>query len=154
MIDPRRVRRGRGRGFTLLELVLIITLIGILSRLTLPKLRTAAAAYDLDRSSRQFAADLQLAQSEAGRRGRTVTVTRVNATTYTLSVVNGATTTILRRQVMDGGSAFSASWNPIGFRPMGPPVLPVTAPLDIAIANASRSRTIRIAAGGAVLVRQ
>lgn len=148
-----RARVRLRRGFSLLELMVVVVFIAILSGLTLPKLRTATAVYDLDRAARQFASDLQLAQAEAGRRSRSVTVTRVDGSTYRAGVTIGATEQVLFQRSMNGGSAFSATWSPISFRPFGPPVLPVAAPMDIAVTNDSRSRTIRIAAGGAVMLR-
>jgi type II secretory pathway pseudopilin PulG len=148
----RAVGRSRG-GFSLLELVVIIIVIGLLMRTALPKLRTAAAVYDLDRAARQFFADLQVAQSDAARRGRTVSVTQVSNSAYKLSVMNGTTEQLLQQRIMAGGSTFVGSWGPVGFRAFGPPTLPAGAPLDIAVSNAGRTRTIRIAAGGAVVIR-
>ncbi|MEY4608111.1 MAG: hypothetical protein RL625_328 [Gemmatimonadota bacterium] len=159
----RGIRRWRA-GFTLLELLVILTLIGIITRVTLPKLRTASAVYDFDRAFRQFAADLQRAQSEAWRRNRNVTFTRMSSTQYKASIFSGTAETVLFQRAMDGGSAFSSTgWGPIIFRAFGPPQAPLgtalpAAGLSVQVQNtslsASSTRTIRLTVGGAVVLIQ
>lgn len=157
-------RRGR-HGLSLLELMLVLVVVGIFIGLVLPKLRYAVAVYDLERSSRQFAADLQVAQTEAWRRSRSVQIECLSGTSYR-TVVSG-TSSALSQRTMDGGSTFltDATWvcaaSPSGtvlrFRPLGAPVFPGTATsLAITIRNTGAgvtlSRTVRIAQGGAVTV--
>ncbi|MGE5175131.1 MAG: type II secretion system protein [Hyphomicrobiales bacterium] len=55
---------GRTDGFTLIEAVIVITLLGILAWVALPKL-TATTEIRLDAAARRVAADLRYAQSRA-----------------------------------------------------------------------------------------
>ena len=57
--------RGRARGVTLLELLIVLSLIGILVAMVVPMLGGGVSTTELKSSARQMAAALRLARSEA-----------------------------------------------------------------------------------------
>lgn len=135
--------------------MVVLAVVGIFTTMVLPKLRFALAAYDLERTSRRFAADLQVAQTEAWRRNRSVTVTRVSATQYRAELTSNSL--VLFQRTLDGGSTFTTTWNPVRLRSFGPPVftspdVSLTVAVQNVVGSATLTRTIRVAQGGAVTV--
>jgi len=55
----------RGRGFSLLELVLVLAIIATLTAIAVPRYQTALVRYRADLAARRIVADLALAQSNA-----------------------------------------------------------------------------------------
>lgn len=150
---PGRLRARRG--LTLLELMVVLAVVTIFTFLVLPKLRFTLAVYNVERTARQLAADLQLAQTEAWRRNRSVTVTRDGSGSWYAAQITTLNLALFRRGV-DGGSTLGL-WNDVRFRPLGPPVFGGTdTSLAVTIQNASAgvtlTRTVRVARGGAVSV--
>lgn len=80
----------RGRAFSLLELVLVITIISSLGAIAMPRYVNSLSNYRADQAARRVAADLTLARSEAWTAGqsRTVSFTQASAT-YQLTGVSG-----------------------------------------------------------------
>jgi len=68
-----RCSRGESRGFTLLELVLVMAVIGLLAAMVVPRLSVLRGA-SLDASARQLSARLYTLREEAGLRGQTIRV--------------------------------------------------------------------------------
>ena len=85
----------RQRGFTLLELVMVVALISLLLVSGAHSLRTAMAREEVDGWARSIAYDLTSAQQAAVTRRSTVTATFQN---QTYSIVAGGTT--LRQQTL------------------------------------------------------
>ena len=75
-----RFRPRTSAGFTLLELVIVIALIGILLRLAVPPLRGALADQRAKTVAYETMAALNLARSEAIKRNTNVTLTATTAT--------------------------------------------------------------------------
>ena len=72
LLRPGRARHGAARGFTLIELMLVVALIAIASALAALALRDPAAAR-LDQEAARLTALLEGARAEARARGLTVT---------------------------------------------------------------------------------
>jgi type IV fimbrial biogenesis protein FimT len=69
---PIVARRGTASGFTLVELMIALTLVGLLLLVALPGFRNWIAAYELRSTAEQLANSLMLARTEAIRRGHRV----------------------------------------------------------------------------------
>lgn len=68
--------RRRQQGFTLIELVVVLTIVGVLTRLALPSFQSAILSNRLASYANSFVAAVQLARSEAIKRNSSVTLCR------------------------------------------------------------------------------
>lgn len=60
------IRLGRGhRGFSLIELTMVVAIVAVLSAIAVPKFSNATTRYKLDAAARRLAGDIVAAQSEA-----------------------------------------------------------------------------------------
>lgn len=64
-INSRRARGGRGRGFSLLELVVVLSVVGILSSLVLPVFVRSISSMRVQNAQNDFVAALAFAQERA-----------------------------------------------------------------------------------------
>lgn len=108
----RRPKRpiGTGRGFTLVEMLVVTVLMAILAALALPGFRDLIENYRVERMASALAASISHARSEAVRRGRTVSIRKGVACSdkdwscgWDTLVIDGATTEILQQQGSDSG---------------------------------------------------
>lgn len=67
-------RKPRNRGFTLIEMMITITLLVILSMIAIPSYRNASLSSQLRSSANDFIASANFARSEAIKRGSAVTL--------------------------------------------------------------------------------
>lgn len=93
---------GAYRGFTLIEMLVVVSLIAILTATALPRIRTMTTRQQVDRATQIVASDIRLAFSSAARGRVPVRVTiPTNSTLY--AVVNRSTgDTIVRRDLGSG----------------------------------------------------
>jgi prepilin-type N-terminal cleavage/methylation domain-containing protein len=78
------------KGFTLVELLIVLALTAILAGLAVPRYANSVARYRAEMAARRIAADLALAGSQARQIGKPVIVTfNIASSTYTLSGVEG-----------------------------------------------------------------
>jgi type IV fimbrial biogenesis protein FimT len=81
MLNPRqRQRLPRRQGFTLVELLVTLTLVGILLSIAAPMLTTWSANVRVRAVAEQLGNDLRMTQSEALRRNRQTVLALTNAT--------------------------------------------------------------------------
>jgi len=104
-MSPRPVSghlRRAERGFTMVELVLVFTVIGILTAMMIPKIGRTMQATRVKRTSAIVAADLEQAFTLAGRFRRPMRITCTCGTgTYTIADRTGGTVRLRRKLIGD-----------------------------------------------------
>lgn len=73
------------RAFSLIELVIVLTIVGTMAALAVPRYANAAARYRADAAAKRVGADLELAAVQARMLGKAVTVS-FNTTNATYSI--------------------------------------------------------------------
>jgi prepilin-type N-terminal cleavage/methylation domain-containing protein len=79
--SPNRIQVPR-RGYSLVEMLIVVVLIGIVSALVIPQMSNIRNGWSLDAAAQQLQSDLRRTQSEAIRRNVSLQITRVNDSTY------------------------------------------------------------------------
>lgn len=100
----RRSERPTGAypGFTLIEMVMVVSLIAILTATALPRIRVMTTRQQVDRATQMVASDIRLAFSSAAR-GRVPVRVTIPTNTTLYAVVNRSTgDTIARRDLGSG----------------------------------------------------
>lgn len=125
------IQNARQRGFTLIELMVVVTILAVLASLAGPSFRDFIATQRIRNAASDLLADLMLARSEALRRNGVVTVKATNTSwTDGWSVVAGAETvkqrslgsstlTIAIASGSDSEISFNAAGRPVGDFRMG-----------------------------------
>jgi prepilin-type N-terminal cleavage/methylation domain-containing protein len=152
---PARTPRMHGRrGFTMIELLIVVTMAGIVGGLSIGKIsaymmqqRVAKAAYSITN-------DLQQAFAVAGRIRRPVRIV-IDTTTMQLSITDRAQTTVIRRVSL--GQAYGLTSANVSFYPATPlEIYPSGLAADtmwISLQSSGTSRYIRVSRAGMVQVR-
>jgi prepilin-type N-terminal cleavage/methylation domain-containing protein len=130
-------------GFTLLELLVVIMIMGIAAGVALPPLRAAARGSRLDASAQQLIGDLRVARTEAIRRNAPVFVARTGDSTYHVQHVGN-------RSLPDGVT-FQSGPDTVRFAAFGP-VLTGAATYSLQM-NAA-STTVQVTTAGNARVVQ
>lgn len=148
----------RGSGFTLIEVMIVVAIIGILSALTLGSLAAGRTARDLSRSSREVAAALREAQNYA-LSGRTANIGENNCaysvqgsgSTFTLSHTYGSSCTsgVLATYSLSRGVVFGSNLTASFSVPRGE--LMPGASANIALTKGGSTVYVCLSAAGRVL---
>ncbi len=138
---PSRPRHGQ-RGFTLTEMMVALTILGIVIAVAAPSFRSSFDRARFDRASSEIQSDVRLAVSTAKLNGRAIRL-RFNVTGYT--IVDAADSTRVYR-TRDYGSDFilAADRNPVVF-PWGQ-----VQPAQVQVSNNQHTQSFRILPTGRV----
>ena len=143
MATKHTVRHIRRDGFTLVELLVIITLFGMMMTMAVPPFLNYVRSNRLDTNTDRLAADLQLARSLSISNGQILRFV-ADANGYTITdPVNGRT---IRSRQFDGGCTLALNAN-ADFFPWG---MADTAVLDLS--NCAGGRRINLLPTGLVEV--
>jgi type IV fimbrial biogenesis protein FimT len=102
------------RGFTLVEIVIVIVVAGLLMGIAAPRFTTMRNRYRLDAGARQLAGELRRAQTEAVKRNKTIVVAKVNDSTFSMTDVGN--------RFLESGVKFTAPAMTVSMASFGPPV--------------------------------
>jgi type II secretion system protein H len=139
-----RSRSEAARGFTLVETLMVIVLVGMLMAIALPRFRNQRNRYWLDTAAYQLAGDLRRAQIEAIRRNQPVTLERINDSTYNVDFIGDR----LLRDKVKFSTALSA--DSVRLATFGPPT---TGARSFVVQLSGAQKTVTVSAAGLVTVQ-
>ncbi|MGH7510535.1 MAG: pilus assembly FimT family protein [Gemmatimonadales bacterium] len=159
MTYPSVLRQSRGRhsrlGFTMVELALTFTIIGILTAMMVPKIGRVMQATRVNRSIAIVAADLENAFALAARQRKPMRLScDCAAATYTVADRNGGTVRLSRTLVGDedlGSFTLAFSETPIDIFPSGVASV-ATPPLTVRITSGVSTRAVSVSTAGQVRI--
>lgn len=94
------LRRGDEQGFSMVEILVVLSLIALLSAIAIPRLSTWGTRERAGRALNQIAADIGLARMRAVRAGNTATLAfGTTGASYTITAAGVGTTTTLLKSV-------------------------------------------------------
>ena len=86
----------KNKGFSMLELLLVVAILGIVAAIAVPRFTNANAQRDLDNAARQLVVDLRWTSQMAANSVDTVKVIFVNTSPFGYRVVQGAAETVIK----------------------------------------------------------
>lgn len=144
----RKSTRRIADGFTLLELVIVLVIVGVLAAIALPRFAQASDRQRLNVAAERIRADLALAQSRARSASQTSTMSfDTAAESYTLDAVGGDAITVQIGETPYEVDLVSATFNgssTVQFNGFGVPISTGT----ITVSTNAGSVTIALLASG------
>jgi prepilin-type N-terminal cleavage/methylation domain-containing protein len=137
----RAVTKSR-RGFTLVEIVIVIVVAGLLMGIAAPRFTTMRNRYRLDAGARQLAGELRRAQTEAIKRNKTIVVAKVNDSTFSMTDVGN--------RFLESGVKFTAPAMTVSMASFGPPV---GGTATFTVTYAGSTKTVTVGTNGLVTVQ-
>ena len=145
MKSPLRAPFRRQDGFTLVEMMVVISVLGIALAMAIPSFRGQMERARFDRAAAEMQSDLRLAISTAKATGRAVLI---DFETNGYRLVDATDSTrVYRERTFDGGINLATSGDPLVF-PWG-----MVQPADVNIASHSRTKDVQILPTGRLEVQ-
>jgi prepilin-type N-terminal cleavage/methylation domain-containing protein len=135
---PTPRRRRHGRGFSLVEILVVITLVGIAAALSIPRASRVINQTKVQRAAQALQAEVQQAFALAARNRAPVQI-RWSSSTMQLRVTNLAGTTIYRRLGVGSGGGYGLTSSEVTVSPTSLTVFPNGLAADTLIINVARS---------------
>ncbi len=153
-LAPIQCRSSR-LGFTMVEMVLVFTLIGLMTAFAIPKVARVIRASQVNRAASIVAADLESAFTLAARRRQPMRIACTCGTgRYTIADRAGGTVRISRALVGDsdlGTMTLTFSQNPVDVFPNG--VASITAaPLLVRVTSGASTKGVTMTSAGFVRI--
>lgn len=131
------------RGMTLVEVLVVLTMVGILAGVALPKASAIQESMELESGAQQLMRELSLAQVRAIKENRTVAFAFESEKEYRIGNEYP--------RALPGSLRFASSPAPIQFASFGPPI---SGPATVAIASTSgRMRYVVLNGAGLVTLQ-
>jgi prepilin-type N-terminal cleavage/methylation domain-containing protein len=149
-----RTQIGASRGFTLVEALMVIVVVGLLLAIAVPRFAEARRTLQLDTAAYQLAGDLRRAQVEAIKRNLTVEVAKTGASSYNIQSVASLLVplvTVFHTRSFEQNVAFGAGPMSVQMASFGPPVTPGGATFTVGVGG--RQKTVTMSAAGLVTVQ-
>ena len=131
------------RGFTAIELLIVLVVVGAVLAIALPKTTEARERLRLDAAAHQLAGDLRRLQVEAIKHNQSGLFQRTGPTTYTLDFIG-------QRTLSEPVSFADESATQIRLASFGPPV---GGGATFVIGSGTRSKAVAVSAAGLVTVQ-
>jgi prepilin-type N-terminal cleavage/methylation domain-containing protein len=144
-------RRGSRDGFTAIEMIIVMVIIGLMAAAVMPRISRVVAESRIRTLQQGIASDLEQAFAVTMREHKPVTVT-YNTTTKLLAVTDRASNTVLKQRYLGQNAAMSTTgvtFSPTGGITIFPPGLS-TGTLTITVTNGTYTRTIAVTRAGMV----
>ncbi|MBX9929656.1 MAG: prepilin-type N-terminal cleavage/methylation domain-containing protein [Gemmatimonadaceae bacterium] len=150
MYAPVR-HRAPARGFTLIEVLLVVVIIGAMASIAIPGLSRTIRQERVRKIQVEVASDLEFAFAAAARSEVPITVT-YSSSTSALSIANRVTGTVLRTRYLGRAGDFSLTG--VTLSPSaGMVIFPMgisNSTLSITLTNGNYSRTVSVTRAGQV----
>lgn len=139
-------------GFSLIELLVVIVLIGIVGGVSMPRFSRIITQTKVHKAAQVLAIDVQQAFAIAGRNRRPIRLVWSSADMQ-MQVTDRAQTTVFRRTGVGAGAGFNLTSEDVTVYPTVLEIYPNGLALDtlyIKVAKSGHSRIIRVSKAGVV----
>ena len=151
MIQLNTHRRALRGGFTAIEMLIVVVVIGIMAGAVMPRISRIVAEERVRKLQGAVAVDLELAFALANRERKPVTIT-YNTSSKVLEVKDRATNTVLKSRYLGQSQSFSTT--AVTFAPTaGITIFPnglATAAVTVTVSNGAFTRTVAVTRAGLV----
>lgn len=149
-----RTEIGASRGFSLVEALMVIVVVGMLLAIAVPRFAEARVRLQLDSAAHQLAGDLRRTQIEAIKRNQTVELLTTGASSYNIQSVPTLLVplvTVYDTRAFEGNVTFAVgSAASVRMASFGPPV---TGAAVFIVETVTGQKTITVSAAGLVSVQ-